>query len=111
MKHVVICAVCVDCGAVEIKVRDIVVRKCENPRIPDIYRIACPDCALKITCKTDSTMSAMLLRAGAQIERWAMPKELDERRDNDSAPITHDDLIEFHASLAALPTARRDRSS
>ena len=65
-----------------------------------------PDCEIRSAHEVDLTVVAFVLRAGAQLERWTMPKELTERQDVDASPITHDDLIDFHEALAALPTVR-----
>jgi hypothetical protein len=53
-----------------------------------------------------SSVVALLVRAGARVERWRLPRELYERRDV-ITPISDDDVITFHQALAQLPTVGR----
>jgi hypothetical protein len=39
----------------------------------------------------------LLVASGVQMSTWSLPAELYERRGGE--PITHDDLLDFHAML------------
>ena len=69
------------------------------------YRFRCPECSLWTVRDAGPSVVTLLLRSGAQIEDWRPPRELDERPDNSVAPISYDDLVDFHEALAQLPTA------
>jgi hypothetical protein len=48
---------------------------------------------------------ALLSRAGAQFDGCRAPLEMNEHPDVSVAPISYDDLIDFHEALEQLPTA------
>ena len=70
------------------------------------YRFRCPSCAMWTVNNAASSVVALLVRAGAQVERWRLPRELYERGDV-IAPISDEDVITFHRTLDQLPTLGR----
>ena len=74
------------------------------------YRFRCSICNAWTVKFAGPGVITLLLRAGARVERWRQPREIEERPDSSVAPITDDDLIDFHEALEQLPTAVRDRS-
>ena len=98
-------ASCPSCGRVDLSVGDITVRCCEDT-MEHSFRFRCPLCATWAVKDATSSVLALLVRAGAHVERWRLPRELHERVDN-VAPISHDDVINFREALAQLPTLGR----
>ena len=98
-------ASCPGCGTIEILASEITIRCCDQPR-QDSYRLRCPICSMWMVKDANTQVVTALLAAGSPIERWRLPLEMNERPD-DAAAITDDDLIDFHAALEMLPTARR----
>ena len=70
-----------------------------------MYRFRCLVCSTWTVKDAGPGVISLLLRAGAEVERWRQPLEVDERPDSSVAPIDYDDLIAFHEALARLPTA------
>ena len=94
---------CETCGSIEVTVEDITVRCCDDAT-DYAYRFRCPKCAMFVFTNISIDVAALLLRAGAPVERWRLPLEMFERPEHTS-PITHDDLIDFHEALAQWATA------
>lgn len=88
---------CETCGSIEVTVEEITVRCCDDAT-EYAYRFRCPKCRLVAVTRISIDIAALLLRAGAPIERWRLPLELFERPEHRS-PITYDDLIDFHEAL------------
>ena len=103
-------ASCPNCREVEVLGADFTIRCCiETMR--SMYRFRCPTCASWTVKDAGPGVITLLLRAGARVERWRQPLELDERPDRTVAPLTEDDLIDFHEALQRLPTAARGPAS
>lgn len=98
-------ASCPSCGRIDLSVADITVRCCDDT-MEHSYRFRCPVCATSTVKNAAACVVALLVRAGAEVERWRLPRELHERAD-ESAPISDDDVINFHKALAQLPTLGR----
>jgi hypothetical protein len=97
-------ASCPTCSEVEVRGEDFTIRCCiETMR--SMYRFRCPRCASWTVKDAGPGVITLLLRAGARVERWRQPLELDERPGRNVAPLTEDDLIDFHEALQRLPTA------
>lgn len=92
----VIKASCQDCGDVELGVRDLSVRVCESaPQSSYVFR--CPTCQMTVSKPAEQRIIDLLVASGVELVEWRLPAELFEARDGQ--PITHDDLIDFHALL------------
>lgn len=98
-------ASCASCGRIDLAVAEITVRCCDDT-MQHSYRFRCPLCAMWTVNNAASSVVALLVRAGAQVERWRLPRELYERGDV-IAPISDDDVITFYQALAQLPTLGR----
>jgi hypothetical protein len=97
-------ASCPTCREVEVNGQDFTIRCCiEDMR--SMYRFRCPRCDSWTVKDANPGVITLLLRAGARVERWRRPLEIDERPDRSVAPLNEDDLIDFHEELQRLPTA------
>ena len=96
---------CPSCGRIDLSVDDITVRCCDDT-LEHSYRFRCPLCATSTVKYASESVLALLVRAGAAVERWRLPRELHERIDH-VTPISHDDVINFREALAQLPTLGR----
>jgi hypothetical protein len=94
----VIKASCHDCGDVELKVEDLLVRVCTTDD-RGAYVFRCPTCRMSVTKDAERRIVDLLVASGVELVEWAMPDELREA--HDGAPICHDDLIDFHRMLQA----------
>lgn len=92
-------ATCSDCGDVELGTRDLVVRLCETNEA-GTYVFRCPNCLHPVVRPADRPTIDLLISSGVRLELWTIPSELIEPRPV-GAPLTHDDLIDFHEMLAA----------
>jgi len=61
------------------------------------YRFECPACTDLVVRHAEQRTIDLLLAAGVEFVTWALPAELFENHVGD--PISHDDLIDFHAFL------------
>ena len=61
------------------------------------YRFECPACTDLVVRHAEQRTIDLLLAAGVEFVTWALPAELFE--DHVGDPISHDDLIDFHAFL------------
>ena len=85
-----------DCGDVELAVRDLSVRVCfEGEHGSYVFR--CPTCQMSVVKPAEPRIVDMLVASGVPLIEWRLPAELFEPRGG--APITHDDLIDFHRLL------------
>lgn len=105
-------ASCPDCGDVELTTRDLTVQVCEADN-RGAYRFRCPKCTMTVVKDAETRIVELLVSSGVHLDVWKLPAELGERPTG-GAPITHDDLLDFHALLDAddwfdqLTTAGRD---
>jgi hypothetical protein len=90
-------ATCSDCGDVELGTHDLVVRLCEDAEA-GTYVFRCPECTTPVVRTADRPTIDLLVSSGCRLELWTTPAELKERRPV-GAPLTHDDLIDFHRIL------------
>lgn len=89
-------ATCSDCGDVELRSRDLKVRRClDNDSATYLFR--CPSCSMIEVREAESHVVDVLLAAGVRSTEWSLPAELDEPRNG--AAITHDDVLDFHDLL------------
>ena len=89
-------ASCPDCGDVELTTRDVTVRVCAEDN-QGSYRFRCPSCLMAVVKEAEQRIVDLLVASGVQLDVWRLPAELSERRGGE--PITHDDLLDFHALL------------
>lgn len=89
-------ASCENCGDVQLTTGDVTVRMCTSTDEGE-YRFECPDCTDLVVRHAEQRTIDLLLAAGVEFVTWSLPAELFEQRDG--APITHDDLIDFHTAL------------
>lgn len=87
---------CGDCGPVEVSSREMRMRLCVDNGVTT-YLFRCPDCQLVTVEAAATEVVDILLAAGVSVTEWHLPAELEERREG--APISHDDLLEFHEML------------
>jgi len=91
-------ASCPDCGDVELTTDDVTVRVCAEDN-QGSYAFRCPDCAMAVVKPAESRIVDLLVASGVRLTVWKLPAELSEPRHG--APITHDDLLDFHHLLHA----------
>ncbi len=89
-------ASCADCGDVELTTRDVRVRVCEADNSGS-YSFRCPSCHMAVVKPAEPRIVDLLVASGVTVSMWRLPAELDEPRNG--APITHDDLLDFHHLL------------
>jgi len=89
-------ASCPTCGDVELTVPDVSVRICTSTSQGE-YSFHCPDCGDTVTKTAESRTIDLLVASGVRVVSWSMPKE--RRLSDDTTPISHDDVIDFHALL------------
>lgn len=92
----VIKASCHDCGDVELAVRDLSVRVCTEGEHGS-YVFRCPACQMSVVKPAEPRIVDLLVASGVEVIEWRLPAELFEA--HEGAPITHDDLIDFHHLL------------
>lgn len=92
----VIKASCQDCGDVELTVSELSVRVCDSaPQSSYVFR--CPTCQMTVAKPAEQRIVDLLVASGVELVEWQLPAELFEARGGQ--PISHDDLIDFHALL------------
>jgi predicted RNA-binding Zn-ribbon protein involved in translation (DUF1610 family) len=97
-------ATCPDCGDVFLTVRRVTV--VDMRWMPDwAYRFRCPKCRRIVFDGADARVSELLTSAGAKVAVVDAPAEPAERPNG--PPITHDELIDFHARLAGEDRVER----
>lgn len=89
-------ASCADCGDVELTTRDVHVRVCEADNSGS-YSFRCPRCHMAVVKPAEPRIVDLLVASGVPMSMWKLPAELAEPRSG--APITHDDLLDFHELL------------
>jgi rRNA maturation protein Nop10 len=90
-------ATCPSCGGVCILPDQIVVRVCVDLE-SSAYTFQCPECGLRAVKPATERIVDLLTSVGASLEVWYLPEELREPRPG-GAPISHDDLLDFHLLL------------
>ena len=89
-------ASCPTCGDVELTTRDVRVLLCSTT-YESSYAFQCPVCRVAVAKPAEPRVVDVLLSSGISLTVWHMPAELDEP--HAGAPITYDDLLEFHFQL------------
>jgi hypothetical protein len=89
-------ATCGDCGDVELTSADVGVRVCTDDA-SGTYLFRCPHCRTITVKPAEPHVVDLLVAAGVTLSTWRLPAELHERPGG--APITHDDLLDFHLLL------------
>jgi hypothetical protein len=92
----VIRATCQECGDVEMTTSDVWVRICDDDNT-GTYAFRCPSCTGVVVKPAEPHVIDLLVASGVAWTTWRMPAELHEQ--HVGAPITHDDLLEFHQML------------
>ncbi|MCB0988237.1 MAG: hypothetical protein KDB09_10765 [Acidimicrobiales bacterium] len=89
-------ASCDRCGDIEMTSRDLTVRVCRNDG-SGTYCFACPLCHERGVREAEPRVVELLVTSGVRLVTWSLPAELSES--HHGAPITHDDILDFHALL------------
>jgi hypothetical protein len=89
-------ATCSDCGDVELRSHNLSLRICVETKAAT-YLFRCPQCSMTEVRNADPDVVEVLVSAGVSLTEWHLPAELGERPNG--APISHDDLLDFHALL------------
>jgi hypothetical protein len=89
-------ASCPTCGDVELTTRDVTVQVCSSNN-QGSYAFRCPHCRLAVSKLAEARIVDLLVSSGVRLSVWHMPAELEEPRSG--APISYDDLLEFHFQL------------
>lgn len=89
-------ATCTDCGDVELRSRDLRVRRCTDTDTTT-YLFRCPHCSMMEVRPAESHVVDVLLAAGVRRIDWHLPSELAEV--HTGKPIDHDDVLDFHDLL------------
>lgn len=89
-------ASCTICGDVELTVADVEVRVCDTTDAGE-YTFDCPRCAQAVRRSADAHIIDLLVASGVRLVNWSMPLELFEV--HSGSPISHDELLDFHALL------------
>ena len=90
-------ASCPTCGDVELTTADVRVRVCINDDRGE-YSFRCPICRMTVVKTAEPRTIDLLVASGVALDTWALPAELHEH--HEGAPISHDDLLDFHDLLA-----------
>lgn len=89
-------ASCPTCGDVELTTRDVQVLLCATTN-EGSYAFRCPACRLAVSKPAEPRIVDVLVASGVRLSVWQMPAELDEV--HSGAPISYDDLLEFHFEI------------
>ena len=89
-------ASCPTCGDVELTTADVVVRVCDDDAT-GTYSFSCPHCDRTVVKPAESRTVDLLIASGVRLITWSLPAELHEPKVG--APISHDDLLDFHRQL------------
>lgn len=87
---------CPTCGDVQLKAIDLVVRVCSDDE-QGSYAFRCPACEKAVAKDASRRIVDLLVSSGVRLQVWRRPAELLER--HDGAPLTADDLLDFHIML------------
>ncbi len=89
-------ASCPDCGDVELTTSQVHVRICDDDK-SGTYAFSCPVCTSTVVKSAETRTIDLLVASGVRFSTWRLPAELNETKTG--APITHDDLLDFHELL------------
>ena len=89
-------ASCPTCGDVELTTRDVSVHVCSDNN-EGSYAFRCPLCRFAVSKPAETRIVDLLVSSGVRMAVWSLPAELVEPRSG--APISYDDLLEFHFAL------------
>lgn len=89
-------ASCPTCGDVELTTRQVRVLRCTDTN-EGSYAFQCPSCRLAVSKSADPRVVDVLVASGVRLSLWQLPAELGEL--HAGAPISYDDLLEFHFQL------------
>jgi len=89
-------AQCPDCGDVQLKAQDLLVRVCADDESGS-YTFHCPQCERPVAKSASERIVELLVSSGVQMQVWRRPAELSEPRFG--PPISFDDLLDFHLRL------------
>jgi len=89
-------ASCPTCGDVELTSADVRVLVCTTTD-EGSYAFRCPACRLAVAKPAEARVVEVLVSSGVSMSTWELPAELEEV--HDGAPISYDDLLEFHFAL------------
>src|SRR5207244_3922952 len=87
---------CGECGDVELTTNDVHVRVCVEDN-QGSYSFRCPHCRMAVVKPAEPRIVDLLVASGVQLSTWTLPAELHEP--HFGAPISHDDLLDFHHLL------------
>ena len=89
-------ASCDSCGDVEFTTGHVKVHAPEDGG-PGTYAFECPRCRCTMVRHAERPTMDLLIAAGVNFTTWRRPAELVERERTPGIPLTHNDLVEFHA--------------
>ena len=90
-------ASCPDCGDVEFTSEDVQVRVSEGDG-SGTYAFHCPSCLVTVVKAAEARTIDLLVASGVSTVSDTVMTELEGRPD-EGAPLTHDDLLQFHDLL------------
>ena len=90
-------ATCSDCGDVELRPHDLLVRVCVGAHA-GTYVFRCPRCDAPVVRPADGRTIDLLIESGCELQVWRRPAELSEPRPT-GPPFGLDDVIDFHHIL------------
>ena len=93
----VIKASCHDCGDVELAIDDLAGAGLHRATTQGSYVFRCPTCQMSVVKPAEQRIVDLLVASGVELIEWRLPAELFEA--HEGAPISHDDLIDFHRLL------------
>jgi len=91
-----IVANCPSCGDVKVAPSDVTIRNCVDDDSWS-YWLICPSCRHRAAAQTQRRPAFGAICAGATLDTWRLPAELDERPDG--PPLTFVDVLELHLLL------------
>lgn len=89
-------ASCPTCGDVELTTRDVQVLLCATTN-EGSYAFRCPACRVAVSKPAEPRIVDVLVASGVRLSVWQLPAELEE--EHTGAPISYDDLLEFHFEI------------
>lgn len=89
-------ASCDTCGDVEFTTAQVRVHAPEDGGA-GTYSFQCPRCRTTVVRPAERPTMDLLIAAGVRVTTWRRPAELVEREQAPEVPLTHDDLVAFHA--------------
>lgn len=92
---------CPLCGDVDLRSSEVTLTICSHKEW-SYYSFTCPGCGEVIDKSANAQVIAMLTGGGVFSRHWHVPAEVFEPRA--LSPLTHDELLDFHAALESLET-------